>query len=156
MNREILKIKYDLNYILIAIRSTLEDFQLAYFLNKSSLFFLKRVKNDLAYMINENSVIFSTFSDNDDDGKKESFLIKNMSNYKTNTESDSLFSQQNITKTMYLIPELKSFDYLLKLEGVWSKKELSYIKKHIHLIKNIESEVEINLKKIKSVNNLVF
>ena len=33
-----LKIDYDLNFLLIGIRSEIEDYQFAYFLNKSSFF----------------------------------------------------------------------------------------------------------------------
>ena len=41
-NELTLKINYDLNYSLIALRSELEDYQFAYFLNKSPFFLFER------------------------------------------------------------------------------------------------------------------
>ena len=29
---------------------------------------------------------------------------------------------------MFLIPELKEFDYMLKLDGIWTKKEIGALK----------------------------
>ena len=156
MKREVLKVTYDLNYILIAIRGTLKDFQLAYFLNKSSLFFLKRVANDITYNTEDGLVSFATFSDTAIDHKKDSFLIKNQTSYDSTVPINNLFFQHSINKSMFLIPELKEFDYLLKLEGIWHKEELTYIKKYLRSINNIESESSINLNKIKSISNLVF
>jgi hypothetical protein len=156
LKREILKRTYDLNYILIAIRGTLKDFQLAYFLNKSSLFFLKRVENDITYNTTDSILSFATFSDTEADHKKDSFLIKNKTNYNSTIPNNNLFFQHSINKSIFLIPELKAFDYLLKLEGVWHKEELTYIKKYLRSINNIESESSVDITKIKSINNLVF
>jgi hypothetical protein len=156
LKREILKRTYDLNYILIAIRGTLKDFQLAYFLNKSSLFFLKRVENDITYNTTDSILSFATFSDTEADHKKDSFLINNKTNYNSTIPNNNLFFQHSINKSIFLIPELKAFDYLLKLEGVWHKEELTYIKKYLRSINNIESESSVDITKIKSINNLVF
>ena len=57
---------------------------------------------------------------------------------------------------MFLIPELKEFDYFIKLIGVWRKQELIELKKHLKQMKCIESETDIDLKTLRSIDNLVF
>ena len=60
-NELTLKINYDLNYSLIALRSELEDYQFAYFLNKSPFFLFQRLNKDISYIIQEKKIYFSTF-----------------------------------------------------------------------------------------------
>ena len=47
-----LQVEYNLNYSLIAIRSELEDYRFAYFLNKSPFFVFERIKKDICCIIN--------------------------------------------------------------------------------------------------------
>jgi len=157
MKHELILKNYDLNYILIAIRGKIEDYQFAYFLNKSPLFSLKRMEKDLHSIIQEKNIYFSTFQDINNDLHRTSFLISNRSIYKNVVEDkNNLFVENAISNTAFLIPELKSFDYFLKLIGIWKKSEISLLKKNLISIKNVESETSINLHNIKSINNLIF
>ena len=157
MKSEKLHIKYDLNYILIAIRSQIEDYKLAYFLNKSSLFFFQRMSKDLSYLIKDKTVYFSSFQDLNQDLKREIFLIKNKTSYRSNlTTQVGLFSESDITNTVFLIPELKDFDYFMKLVGIWKKSEILNLKKFISDLQVVESSVNIDLNQLKSSNNLIF
>ena len=157
MKSEKLHIKYDLNYILIAIRSQIEDYRLAYFLNKSSFFLFQRMSQDLSYLINDKTVYFSSFHDINQDLKREVFLIKNKTTYRSNlTTQLGLFSDSDITNTVFLIPELKDFDYFIKLVGIWKKSEILNLKNFITDIQVVESSVNIDLNQVKSINNLVF
>mgnify|MGYP001443913628 FL=1 len=157
MKSEKLHIKYDLNYILIAIRSQIEDYRLAYFLNKSSFFLLQRMSKDLSYLINDKTVYFSSFHDINQDLKREVFLIKNKTTYRSNlTTQLGLFSDSDITNTVFLIPELKDFDYFIKLVGIWKNSEILNLKNFITDIQVVESSVNIDLNQVKSSNNLVF
>ena len=69
--------------------------------------------------------------------------------------TENLFVNNAISNTVFLIPELKEFDYLLKLIGIWKDEETSGLKKYLHNMINTESEISINLNTIKSINNLV-
>ena len=153
----VLKVPIDLNYLLIAIRSKLEDYQFAYFLNKSPFFFFKRKEKDLKSVVSNQSIYFSTFEDINTELKKTSFLISNHSIYTEEISSSaSLFSGTPIINTAFLIPELKEFDYFIKMVGVWKKEEIVELKRHLQNMQYIESETDINLKTVKSIGNLVF
>ncbi|MAQ31126.1 MAG: hypothetical protein CMD26_00100 [Flavobacteriales bacterium] len=151
-----LQVYYDLNYTLIAIRSQIQDYQIAYFLNKSPFFAFKRMSKDISFIINNTTIYFSTFYDYDNDLKRDSFLIQNKSIY--NSESigyNELFFKKIISNTAFLVPELKQFDYFIKLAGVWKKNDLSKLKECLSRMPIIESETSINLNKIPSAKNLV-
>ena len=64
MRSEKFHVKYDTDYVLFAIRSKIEDYQLAYFLNKSSSFLFKRMSPDVSFLLNKRPVYFSSFYDN--------------------------------------------------------------------------------------------
>tara|TARA_B100001250_G_C19755560_1_gene769923 strand:- start:906 stop:1382 length:477 start_codon:yes stop_codon:yes gene_type:complete len=153
----ILKVPLDLNYLLIAIRSKLDDYQFAYFLNKSPFFFFKRRESDVPSIINKKKIYFSTFEDLNNELKRTSFLISNNSIYEDEVNNSmNLFNNKSIFNTAFLIPELKEFDYFIKLVGVWKKQELIELKKHLQQMKCIESETDIDLKTLRSIDNLVF
>ena len=157
MKLEKLHIQYELNYILLAIRSQIEDYRFAYFLNKSSFFLFQRMSKDLSCLINEKTVYFSSFRDFNQDLKRESFLIKNQTIYQSNMASQiGLFSDSDITNTAFLIPELKDFDYFIKLVGIWKKSEILDLKHFITSLQIVESSVKIDVNKLRSSNNLVF
>lgn len=148
--------RYDSNYILIAIRSGLEDYQFAYFLNKSDFFRFKRMDKDLYYLINEKRVFFSTFENFNLDLKRKSFLINNKSIYNSELVEANLFNNKSIKQVFFLIPELKKFDYFLKLKGIWKSSELESLIFFLKNFKQIESQAIIKLSNLKSISNLVF
>ena len=90
--------------------------------------------------------------------RRSSFLIKNkvLYNEESSNTADNLFFQENLVNTMYLIAELKEFDYLLKLDGVWKDPEMFSLKKYLKLIPFVDDEISIRPQNLKSINNLVF
>tara|TARA_B100000700_G_scaffold330173_1_gene455056 strand:- start:3419 stop:3892 length:474 start_codon:yes stop_codon:yes gene_type:complete len=157
MRSEKFHVKYDTDYVLFAIRSKIEDYQLAYFLNKSSSFLFKRMSPDVSFLLNKRPVYFSSFYDYNDELKRESFLIKNRSIYTSRINSKTnLFSKTEIANTAFLLPELKGFDYFLKLVGIWKKAELLDLRRFLNCLKVVESGANINLSQLQSINNLVF
>ena len=151
-----LKIDYDLSFILIGVRSEIKDYQFAYFLNKSPFFQFKRMITDISYMVNKKKIFFSAFKDLDKDKKRTCFLIKNKSFYQDTVKAYETLFSESVGKNAFLIPELKEFDYLIKMVGIWKKKELLTLTEFLHQMKSVELQTKINLKKIKSINNLVF
>ena len=152
-----LKLKSNLstNYNLIAVRSQIEDYQFAYLLNKSPLFFLHRLEKDISFIIKNRPIYFSVFKYSNDVFQRSSFLIKNKSIYNSQPNKDGLFSDKSISNSAFLIPELKEFDYFIKLVGIWKNQEFAELKEVLNKINTIETETSINIKKIKSINNLI-
>ena len=151
------KINYDINYVLLGIRSKIEAYQFAYFLNKSSYFLFHRMKKDISYIINKKKVYFTAFKDLNTEFKRTSFLIKNKTFFSSETtSSQNLFDKNPIINTAFLIPELKEFDYFIKLIGIWKKEEMLELKKFLQTMKDVDPETNIDLSRLKSINNLVF
>ena len=153
-----LKIDYDLSFILIGVRSEIKDYQFAYFLNKAPFFLFERSAKDISFIQNQKTLLFSCFQYFDDEMRRSSFLIKNkvLYNEESSNTADNLFFQENLVNTMYLIAELKEFDYLLKLDGVWKDPEMFSLKKYLKLIPFVDDEISIRPQNLKSINNLVF
>tara|TARA_B100000579_G_C22746472_1_gene811811 strand:- start:436 stop:909 length:474 start_codon:yes stop_codon:yes gene_type:complete len=157
MKSEKLHIQYDLNYSLLAIRSQIEDYKFAYFLNKSSFFLFERMSKDVSFLINKTPVYFSSFHYYNHDLKRESFLIKNKTIYSSDANSDvGFFSESDIKKAAFLIPELKDFDYFIKLVGIWKTPDFLTLKSFISNLTIVESSINIDVNKLRSSNNLVF
>ena len=86
-----------------------------------------------------------------------SFLIKNSSFFKNKTEGEKLlFSDELVDNKVFLLPELKEFDYFLKLNGIWKTTEILKIRQYLNSLDTVESEIIVNIKTIKSINNLIF
>ena len=157
MKFQLSTLDYEKKYNLFAFRSNMEDYRLAYFLNKYPNFLFKRMPKDLHFVINGKNIYFSTFEDNSLDYEKSCYLISNKSLYEEQWESNNnLFSSGLFMNTAFLIPELSKFDFFLKLIGVWTKSEIQTISQNLNMIKEINSETKIDLNKLKSINNLVF
>ena len=153
---------YDIDYQLLAVRTRIVDVKFAYLLNKSSFFSFRRLDQDIFAIINKKNVYFSTFEYIDKTLKRKIFLIQNKANHKQlNRDLGDLFSQEVdapsiIPRSVFLVPELKKFDFFLKLVGVWSPKELQQLKFFLKNMDIVESEITVNLKNLKSIGNLVF
>lgn len=109
---------YDADFSLIAIHCRLEDYRLAYLLNKQLNISLKRLELDLDFKYFEAS--YSIFEWEDIQQDTTWHLISNV----CKKEEDSLQSMGSlfdtttkVLKTHYLMPELKNVDYLLKIEN---------------------------------------
>ena len=146
----------NLNYCLIAIRNKLADYLFAYHLNKSVFFNFKRVENDLSYIIANQTVYFTTFEYVNLELDQISFLIKNSSFFKNQTQGEKLLFSDEVDNKVFLLPELKEFDYFLKLKGIWKTAEILKIRQYLNNLDTVESEIIVNIKKIKSINNLIF
>ena len=146
---------YSKKYTLFALKSNLQDYRLAYFLNKKTEFTFNRMTKDLKYILKNNTIYFSAFVDKSFDNKKKCYLISNKTIYSKDLNYGSLFKNIPISNNMFLIPELKEFDYMLKLDGIWTNKEINGLKTSMGKISEIMANICIDSKKIKSINNLI-
>ena len=146
---------YSKEYTLFAIKSNILDYRLAYFFNKKTDVTFSRMTKDLKYILKNNTIYFSAFVDKSFGDKKKCFLISNKTIYSKDLKYGSLFKNITISNNMFLIPELKEFDYMLKLDGIWTPKEITGLQKSMNKISEILACICVDSRKIKSINNLI-
>ena len=146
---------YSKEYTLFALKSSLQDYRLAYFFNKKTALTFNRMTKDVKYILKNNTLYFSAFVDKSFDDKKKCYLISNKTIYSKDLKYGSLFKNIPISNNVFLIPELKEFDYMLKLDGIWTPKEIKDLVKSMNKISEIMASICVDSKKIKSINNLI-
>ncbi|WP_445757275.1 IPExxxVDY family protein [Polaribacter sp.] len=145
---------YEEEYSLIGIHTTLEDFKLAYLLNKNISTRFHKLKNDLTIENQQIKASFSMFKYENPKYDFEWHLIANSTKTENITTSNQLLLTTE-TKT-FLIPEKKKIDYFIKISG---EVEISFITKTIKKIKSIEqvmTSYSIDKDTLKSKDFLIF
>ncbi len=143
-------------FSLLAIHTDLEDFRLAYFLNKTLGLNLSRKEFDLNFIDSKGN--FSVFEYIDEDSFLKWNLISNIynHNFTTNINSNDLFELSNeLVKKFNLLSEYKNVNFLLKLENNENQVDLEDIIKEIKNIPQIITLYNIN-KDLKNKENLIF
>lgn len=148
------------DYGLIAIHSSLEDHRLAYFMNRELAILLEKSPNDIWVTINEGESCFSRFIFEDPGNDSAWNLIQNknrVSSMQSNTTT-SLFEDTGlpIETSVFLMPELKTVDYVLKIEHIPASFEMDEVVEKLLTIRQIATAYTIDHKKLKSKNNLIF
>jgi hypothetical protein len=146
--------EYDHDYTLIGIHSALEDYRLAYFLNKNLDLHLVRFKDDLDFP--SLNCRFSLFKCEDEVTFTSWSLISN----RHVTVSDVVPSNNNLfgeeTKVYHLINEKKMIDYFIKINGVLSHDELQNIIIKLKNTVKIITSYEVNPNDLLSKDYLIF
>ncbi|MDB5116716.1 MAG: IPExxxVDY family protein [Mucilaginibacter sp.] len=139
MNRKIVKFEIDLDFVLIAVTTSLKDYRICYLINKHLNFNFVRT-NDLSVDIHqgEPAVHFSLFIYNWEASETDFYFISNKG-------SDG-----------YLIPEMKRADYFLMIKNYIDESDLDNLISSLNRIPEIVAAVKIDPKKIKSRENLLF
>lgn len=149
-----------IDYGLVAIHSSLEDYRLAYFMNRELSILLEKSNHDIGVTINEGESCFSRFIFENPDDDSMWNLIQNKAkviSMQSNT-STSLFedTDMSLTTSVFLMPELKKVDYVLKIENIPAHLELDDIVEKLLTIKQVATAYTIDHTKLKSKNNLIF
>jgi hypothetical protein len=139
------------NYVLIALHSGLEDYALAYTLNRSLKTSLKRSKTDLDI---SNETSFPVYEWKDKLNDRYWTMIVNTSIKDEYLEFDDLFSNETSSTVYHLIPEYKDVDYLLKIEQEEDEID-SALLDSILKIPKIITAYQIETNKLKSKQNLI-
>ena len=143
------------DYELIAVHSSLDDYKLAYMLNKELGIQLSK---NLAYVeiaIPEGKSAFSNYIFDDEKNDVVWTLIENKTTIiNSNKQTTSLFEQVDIT--VFLLPEFKKADYLIKIENIDYGFDSESIIEKIQEIKNVTMAYVIDITNLKSKNNLIF
>jgi hypothetical protein len=142
---------------LIAIHCTIEDYRLAYLLNKHLGISLIRKSSDLDY--SEGKCAFSIFDWEDPKQLVNWSLVSNVYKkevYQSSNQKSLFDTQQKITKTTYLVPEYKAVNYFLKIENEFNLSEEKNILNKIITIPQIATAFSIDISQLKSKDNLIF
>ena len=150
----------EIDYNLIAIHTSLEDFRLAYFINQKLPINLSKSKDEVQINIKEGETNFSRFYYYDLEKAISWNLIQNkneVSQQKKDT-LQNLFSNvtMEITTKVFLLPEFKKADFFLKIENTEDTLDVSKIKTILNTIDNISAVYTVDTNQIKSKNNLIF
>ena len=145
-------------FSLIGIHCTIEDYRLAFLLNKFLDIKLTRQENDIDN--NNRKTTFSLFEWEDNAQFKTWNLVSNyckvVSN-QINDNLDSLFNfNQTITKTHHLVPEFSKANYLLKINNELNSKKEKLILDKILNIDQVITAYSIASKDLKSKDQLIF
>ena len=145
------------DYTLIAIHTSLEDYRLAYFLNRELEIRLQKCPKDISFIHRESKAYFSRYTFEDDVNDMAWNLIQNKNSI-VSTPADtlsSLFSggEYQVTTSVFFIPELKAVDYILKVDNEETEE---YVLKALLAVKYIATAYKIDHSKLKSKNNLIF
>jgi hypothetical protein len=139
LNRKILKFEIDLDFVLIAVTTSLKDYRICYLINKYLSFgFIKAP--DLAVDISQGPepVYFSLYTCQWEESATDFYFIANKG-------SDG-----------YLIPEMRKTDYFLLIRNYIDEQDLDNLLSALNKIPEIVAAVKIDPKKVKSRENLLF
>ena len=148
--------QYPENYHLIAIHSDLDEFRLAFFLNKQLNIRLKRKNNDIYF--SEQDANYSAYEFLDDTKYLNWMFFSNKSlvSEKISEENLSLFSEGNTTlNEMNLLSQQKSVDYFIIIENIANKSYVDKVLKKISEIRGIITSF-LSENKLENKENLIF
>ena len=150
----------EIDYHLIAIHTSLEDYRLAYFINQKLTINLGINKDQIQINIKEGETKFSRFYYYNIEKGIYWNLIQNKNEViqQKNEIRQNLFSNINleVSTKVYLLPEFKKVDYFLKIENVDEEINGAKIQLLLNTIENISTAYTVETNKIKSKNNLIF
>lgn len=148
----------EVNYELIAIHTSLEDYHLAFFLNQKLPILLRKNKNEIQANTKEGEAWFSryTFEDAEADVSWDLIQNKNEILVPRKDKSRNLFADASleIAARVYLLPEFKKVDYFLKIEN--SEENVDKLVADLNTIDKVSTIYTVNANQIKSKNNLIF
>ncbi|MBM3400988.1 MAG: IPExxxVDY family protein [Bacteroidetes bacterium] len=139
MNKTTLKFELDLDFVLVAITAQLKDYMFCYKANKQlGTNFAKIADLELPYNNDEDPFYFSRY-----------FYLM--------TESDTeLYILANKGTEGFLVPEMKKVDFFLLIQNYIHEEDLKEIINGLNKIPEVLVAVEVEPKKLKSKENLIF
>ena len=164
MNMAIHKLDFgefdEIDYSLIAIHTTLEDYRLAYFINQRLHVNLNKSSKEIQITDKEGEVYFSRFHYYQKKKDISWDLIQNINEViqKKIEDNRDLFTNFDleVAKKVYMIPEFKKVNYFLKIENSEDNTNLLEIQNELNSIDQIATNYIVDINKIKSKNNLIF
>lgn len=148
----------EVDFELIAIHSTLEDYRLAYFINQKLDVLLSKNKEEIVISIKEGKTHFSRFSFENSDTEMYWDLIQNKNEVVILKKyaDKNLFENtiHELATNVYLLPEFRKVDFILKIQN--SEIKTNEIINAINMIDRVMTVYPLDVETIKSKNNLIF
>lgn len=139
MNRTTLKFELDLDFVLLAITSQLKDYMFCFKINKQlGTDFCKITDLELAFNAGGENFYFSRYF----------YLMP-----QTETE---LYIISNKGTEGFLVPEMKKVDFFLLIRNYIDGDDLKLIISKLNKVPEVLVAVEVDPKKLKSKENLIF
>ena len=153
-----LDLEEEVDYKLICLHTTLEDYRLAYFINEKLNLSLERRDEDLDFK--ETGSTFSLYEYYD----KSFFLTYNLIANKhldvafKTSKKNALFYNTLLseTKISYLINDKKKVDYFFKITGDVSLQQINCILDKLNAINQVITSYETSPENIKQNAHLIF
>ncbi|WP_248724452.1 IPExxxVDY family protein [Seonamhaeicola sp. ML3] len=144
-------------FTLVAVHCNLEDYRLAFLLNKFLGITLTRKSKDLDF---PNSKSFYSIYEWEDCRQQTIWnLVSNIckTEYYRQANQGSLFNvQEKITRTDYLIPERKTVNYFIKINSDFNFTKEKYILNSILKIPQVATAYSIQPDQLKFKDHLIF
>lgn len=139
MNKITLKLELDFDFIVLAITTSLKDYRLCFHLNKFAKANFIRV-DELALPLTSSPGVslFNRYTYLPENSETEFYLLSNKG-------SEGL-----------LIPEMNRVDYFLVIKNFIDEEDLEAWTSHLKQIPEVLAAVEVDVKKLKSKENLLF
>lgn len=146
------------DYQLLAIHTLLEEYKLAYLLNKYLQISFKRARIDLDFDHGDIQAHYPLYQFKDPVNYKIYYLIKNkyQGPVKKVISSGSLFEEEELSPQLTcFIPEYKEVDYFLKIEEDMKVEQVQEIFSIIASIPGVLTTYMVDPNQLKSKNNLI-
>ncbi len=140
-------------YSLFAIHSALEDYHLAYCINRELSLKLRKNPEALLVSAKAGEATFSRFTFYNERQDTGWDLIQNKQEVATQGIADGFFSGMSVSSTAYLLPEFSKVDYFLRIEN---PEEIPSLIKKIKKIDRVSAAYAVERSRIKSKNHLIF
>lgn len=138
MNKTYLKLSLDLDFVLIAITSSLKDYILCHQINKTLEFEFEKIdEHEVYHHLDEDPLAYSRFYYFVEQGEIEYYILNNR-----NPEG-------------FLIPEMNKVDFFMIIHQYIDKEDLNFILTRLNKLPDIQIATQIDPLKLKSRENLV-
>ncbi|MGV3507868.1 MAG: IPExxxVDY family protein [Sphingobacteriaceae bacterium] len=137
MNRLTLKYELDLDFVLIAITSQLKDYMLCFKLNRQLNINFYKI-DELIIENNSGEQFFSMYYYQIPETETDFYLLANKGG------------------SGYLIPEMKTVDYFILIRNYISEEEITELINGINKLPEVLVAIEVDPKRLKSKENLIF
>jgi len=146
-------------YKLLAIHSSVEEYKLAYLLNKHLNLKLARTPKDIDLHDGAENSFFAHFIYEDQQKYCTYHLVSNIARQVKVSGSGgaSLFNgEQLAVKKSFLLPEFKQVDYLVKIEDELDEVSEKILTARIIEIPQVSTAYAVDFERIKTKENLIF
>ena len=146
-------------YKLLAIHSSIEEYRLAYLLNKHLNLKLARSPKDIDLFSAAENIGFPHFVYEEEQKYCKYHLVNNVARREKMSgsgENSLFFGEQMAIKKSFLLPEFKQVDFLLKIEDEMEAVSEKLLLSSILEIPQVSTAYAIEFEKIKTKENLIF